>query len=292
MLLLFKKFNIKEEHQAWLFLLPFFVLYLTFTLYPIIGAFLMSLQTGTFTRLEFTGISNYIRLFSDKILLQTLINTFLFVIVSTIVYLFFATIFALWAQNPSRRSTIVRICIYIPSILVISVMTNIWGLIFRPHLGVWSYITQGTFLADFNWFRDPALARWTIVLSTLWWSVGVNMLIIIASLRSIPNELYEAASLDGANEFKQFFSITLPNLYPTYRTLIILQTLASFKLFGQPFLLTGGGPDNLTRSVVLYVYDVGFGARNPGYAAAISVMLMAILIIFTTIQIKLLKKTN
>lgn len=288
-----KRIVLNEEKQAWFFIAPFFVLYIIFTLYPILGAFITSFQTGTFTRLKFTGFSNYLKLFSDKVLFQTIINTFAFVIVSTIVYIFFAMLFALWAQNGDRLSSIIRICIYVPTILTISVMTNIWILLFRPEIGVWSYLTQkiGT-LSSWNWIRDPFLARYTIVLSTLWWTAGTNMIIIIAYLKSIPKDIYEASSLDGANEIKQFFSITLPNLYPVIRLLIVLQTLASFKLFGQCLLITNGAPDNKTRSIVLYIYDVGFGARNPGYAAAISILLMLILIFFSVMQMKLIKNKD
>lgn len=284
-----KNYKTTEEKEALLYIAPFFILYLIFTLYPIIGTFVMSLQTGTFTRLSFTGISNYIRMFNDKVLLQTIINTFLFVAVSTVIYLFFALLFALWAQNPNTLSSIIRVCIYIPCILTISVMTNTWGLMFRPELGLWAFIFKGTPLETWNWLRDVNLARWTIVLSTLWWTVGSNMLIIISALRSVPRDIYEASSLEGASAIKQFFSLTLPHLYSVFRVLIVLQVLASFKLFGQSMLLTGGAPGHSTRSVVLYIYDVGFGARNPGYAAAISVMLMLILICFSVIQMKLLQ---
>lgn len=285
------KINIKDEkYQAYLYIAPFFILYIIFTLYPIIGDVIMSFQTGTFTRLKFAGLENYKRLLTDKVLLETIKNTFMFVIVSTIMYLAFAMLFALWGQHQNRLSSMIRICIYIPTILIISVMTNIWTLMFRPELGLWSYIFQGTSLADWNWLRDVNLARWTIVLSTLWWTVGTNMLIMISALRSIPKELYEASSLDGASEIKQFFMITLPHLYSVFKILIILQTLASFKLFGQSMLITGGAPGHSTRSIVLYIYDVGFGSRNPGYAAAISVLLMLILIFFSVLQAKLLKE--
>lgn len=286
-----KKTNfINEEKLAWLFLIPFFTFYALFTLYPILGAFLTSFQVGTFTKLKFDGFGNYVRLFSDKILHQTFINTFLFVIVSTVLYVILAMLFALWAQKTTRLSTIIRICIYVPTILTISVMTNTWKILFRPEIGVWGYLTKGIGdIASWNWLRDVVLGRWTIVLSTMWWTVGTNMLIIVASLRSIPRDLYEASSLDGAGELRQFFSITLPHLYPVMRLLVVLQTLLSFKLFGQSFLLTGGAPNHMTRSIVLYIYDVGFGARNPGYAAAISIALMLILIFLSVMQMKLMK---
>lgn len=252
-----------RKYEPYFYIAPFFILYFIFTLYPIIGDIIISFQSGTFTRLKFIGFQNYQRLFTDKVLLQTIINTFLFVIVSVILYLFFALLFALWGQHQNRISSMIRICIYIPTILIISVMANIWTLLFRPEIGVWSYIFRGTSLAQWNWLRDVNLARWTIVLSTLWWTVGTNMLIIISALRSIPKELYEASSLDGASEIKQFFAITLPHLYSVFKVLIILQTLASFKLFGQSMLITGGAPGHSTRSIVLYIYDVGFGSRKP-----------------------------
>ncbi|MGL4677383.1 MAG: carbohydrate ABC transporter permease [Brevinema sp.] len=275
-----------ENIIAWIMLAPFFILFLLFILQPMVGALMMSFHTGPFNDMSFIGFTNYTKLFQDPLVFRTLMNTVLFVVISTPIYIGMAVLFALWAQHPRGISTMLRISFYIPTVLIITIMTTLWVLIFRLDLGLWSSLMAGTSLSGWRWLYDAHLARWTIILSTLWWTVGINMLIVIAALRSIPQDIFEAAELDGVNALQKFFFITLPHLLPTLGVLVVLQVIANFKLFGQPLILTGGGPDHMTRSIVQYIYDLGFGARNPGYAAAISVLLMLFLIILTLIQIK------
>ncbi|MGL5955583.1 MAG: carbohydrate ABC transporter permease [Brevinema sp.] len=276
-----------ENATAWIMLAPFFIIFVLFILQPLVGALIISFHTGPFNNMTFTGISNYFRLFQDPLVFRTLSNTILFVLISTPIYLGMAVLFALWAQYPSGISTMLRISFYIPTVLVLTIMTTLWILMFRQELGLWASLTEGTLLNSWRWFYDVNLARWTIVLSTLWWTVGGNMLIIITILRSIPQDIFEAAELDGVNASQKFFYITLPQLLPTLGVLSVLQVIGSFKLFGQPLMLTGGGPDHMTRSIVQYIYDLGFGSRNPGYAAAISVLLMLFLMMLTLIQTKI-----
>ncbi|MGL5722600.1 MAG: carbohydrate ABC transporter permease [Brevinema sp.] len=282
----------RDTITAYILLLPFMVIFILFILQPMLGAVAMSFQTGTFNKLSFAGLTNYKKIFQDPLVLQALTNTFLFVLTSTLIYIAVAVLFALWSQHPRGISTMLRISFYVPTVLIISIMTNLWFLMFRPELGLWASMTRGTPLEFWNWIRDVNLARWTIILSTLWWTVGTNMLIVITSLRAISKDIYEAAELDGVTPIQNFFFITLPQLWPTLGILTILQVISSFKLFGQPLLITKGGPDHMTRSIVQYIYDLGFQARNPGYAAAISVLLMALLIIFTLIQMTFGKKQS
>lgn len=277
----------REDLAAWIMLAPFMVVFLLFVLQPMLGAVVMSFQTGPFNKMSFTGVSNYVKMFQDPLVFRTLSNTMLFVLLSTPIYLGMAVLFALWAQNPKGISFLLRISFYIPTILIITIMTTLWVLMFRPELGLWASLAKGSPVGNWRWFHDISLARWTIVLSTLWWTVGTNMLIVITALRSIPQDIFEAAQLDGVNSFQKFFYITLPQIIPTLSILTVLQVIASFKLFGQPLIITKGGPDHMTRSIVQYIYDLGFGARNPGYAAAISVLLMLCLILLTIVQMKI-----
>jgi multiple sugar transport system permease protein len=141
-----------------------------------------------------------------------------------------------------------------------------------------------------QWILGQGLAWVTLAVTTVWWSVGFSMLLYLAALQEIPDEVYEAAKIDGASKTRQLFSITIPLLTRTHWLVLLLQVLASFKVFGQIHLITQGGPGTSTRSLVQYIYQVGFGKDNMGYAAAISVVLFAILLVFSLIQIKAQQK--
>lgn len=277
----------KESLLAYLMLAPFVILFTLFIIQPTIGAVIMSFQSGSFANMKFVGFTNYTRLLKDPLILKTFLNTLQFVVVSSTSLMFFSVLFALWAQDKTKLSGFIRIAFYIPSVLVITIMTSIFILMLRPGLGLWHYLTINTPLNTINWFQDRNFAKTMIVLATLWWTVGGNMLIIITSLRTIPIDIIEAARLDGARPLRIFFKITMPHIMPTLVVLTTLQVIASFKLFGQPLVLTKGGPDHATRSIVQYIYDVGFTGRNPGYAAAISVVFMVFLMVMMVVFQKL-----
>src|SRR5699024_8601185 len=141
-------------------------------------------------------------------------------------------------------------------------------------------------MAEPFWMADKALAWVTIVGVTLWWSVGFNMILFLARMQDIPDELYEASEIDGANRWKQFLHITLPQLIPIGRVVLLLQILASYKVFAQILLITGGGPGEATRPLIQYIYQKGFTDNNLGYAAAMSYALFFILLILSLVQIK------
>ena len=142
------------------------------------------------------------------------------------------------------------------------------------------------------WLTDSVLVWVTVVVTTVWWTLGFSMLLFLSALQDIPKQLYEAAELDGASSVRKMFSVTIPILRPTFALVLFLQVIASFKVFGQIYLISGGGPGTITRPIIQYIYTTAFTRNNLGYASAISYALFLILIVFSVMQMHIQNKKD
>lgn len=282
------KSKLLEDVKAIPFLLPFFIVYIVFTIFPILKGLEMSFFDWSLIRkMDFIGLQNYINLIHDQNFWKSLWNTTLFVILSTPTMVILALVLALMANRPSRLQTFFRSSFFLPSILSVSVISYIAIFMLQPYQGFVN-TTLHLFGIDSEpfWLRDPNLAWVSIVGVTLWWTVGFNMVLFLAALQDIPEQLYEAARIDGGTRFQLLWRITLPLLIPIGRVILLLQILASYKVFAQIMLITGGGPGTATRPLIQYIYEVGFRQSNLGYAAAISYALFVILLVLSIIQLR------
>lgn len=270
------------------FLLPFFIAYLIFTILPIFKGLEMSLYDWTLVRkLDFIGLENYKKMFTDPHFYRTLWNTTLFVILTTPAMVLLALGLALLSNLNVKFKTFFRGSFFIPSILSVSVISFLMIFMLQPYSGFLNNLIQSVGIdAEPFWIADKFLAWVTIVIVTLWWTVGFNMILFLAGLQDIPDELYEASELDGASRWDMFWHITLPQIIPIGRVVLLLQVLASYKVFAQILLITGGGPGGATRPLIQYIYETGFTQNNLGYAATMSYALFFILLILSIIQLK------
>lgn len=289
-----RKQELKSNITAWLFLFPFMFLYVWFMVYPMIKGFLTSFTTGTFgVEQTFVGLENYIRMIKDNAFWEAMWNTLYFVLISTPTIVVFGLLLAIIVNAKLKGTTFLRVSFFIPYMLSISVMASIWVFILQPYTGLMnSLLQQFGVRTEIFWLGDSNLAWVSILLATVWWTVGFNMVLFLAGLQEISEEMYEAAEIDGANGWQKFRYITLPSLKGVITLVVILQTIASFKLFGQPWLMTGGGPGTSTRPLVQYIYEIGFKEWNPGYASAVSYVLFGVVVLIALVQYKLLVKKN
>lgn len=287
-----RKESIKNNLTAWMFLFPFLFLYGWFMLYPIIKGFFISLTNGSFgTPRTFVGLDNYIRMMKDHDFWESLWNTIYFVLISTPTIVIFGLILALIVNSKLKGTTFLRSAFFVPYMLSISVMASIWVFILQPYTGFLNAVLHQLGVSqEIFWLGNKHLAWISILIATLWWTLGFNMVLFLAGLQEISEEMYEAADIDGATPWNKFWHITLPSLKGVVTLVVILQSVASFKLFGQPWLITGGGPGNATRPLVQYIYELGFKQWDPGYASAVSYVLFAVMALFAAIQYKLLFK--
>lgn len=279
------------------FLLPFLILYTIFTIWPVIQGFYVSLHKwGLMGKQDFLGFANYAKLLTDNNFWGALRNTLVFTVITTPLLVVTALVLALFANRPNRIKRGLRILYYLPSVLSVSVASFIAKFVFSPYTGLLNGILHaiGVLPAgqEIQWLNDPVLAMITVSVMTAWWTVGFSMLLYLSGLQDISPDLYEAAAIDGASKRQQLFSITLPLLKPTTWLVILLQMIACIKVYGQISLITGGGPASSTRPLVQYVYETAFKRSDMGYAAAISYVLFAILLVLSLVQQALQRRGN
>lgn len=276
---------LKENLVGYLFLLPWFVGLLVFTVGPIFASLYYSFTSyDLLSPPQWIGPGNYIRMFTqDDHYISALKVTFIYVFVSVPLKLAFALFLAVLLSKGLRALGIYRAIYYVPSLLGSSVAIAIlWKRIF----GLDGIVNQGLGLLGFqgldNWIAVPNTAMMTLVVLAVW-QFGSPMLIFVAGLKQIPTELIDSAQVDGAGKLRRFFQITMPLLTPLIFFNLILQMIGSFQVFTSALLVTNGGPADATLFYTLYLYQVGFGFFQMGYASAMAWILMIIIIVFTAL---------
>lgn len=261
------------------------VLLAVFVLVPLVGAFVISFQrTNGFGAAQWIGFGNYARLVGDPLFWRALLNTALFTVIVTPISMGLGLLAALLLDSVLPARGVFRSVLIAP-MAVSGVATALIGvLVFDQNSGVLDAVLRVLGLPHVDWQSDPAAAFTSVVLVTIWWRVGFNMLIYLAGLQGIGPDLTEAAVLDGAGWSRRLRSVTIPLLGPSSFFLVVLNVIYSFQVFDIVFVLTGGGPRNATSVLVTYAYDTGFVTRDQGYAAAIGMVLLLIAVVFAIAQ--------
>ncbi|WP_299302982.1 carbohydrate ABC transporter permease [uncultured Brachybacterium sp.] len=270
-----------ENLRGWIYCAPFLIAFGLFLIWPTLYGLWMSF-TGTSlagTNTQFVGLDNWKEALGDPQVWTSLGNTAWFTLLSTIPLVVIAMVLAVLVNLGLPGQWFWRLSFFMPFLLASTVVSQFWNWMYNPQLGL-----INTFLGWFGitgpaWLQDPSTAMIAVVITTVWWTIGFNFLLYLAALQNIPDQLYEAASLDGAGGWRKFLSITLPQLAPTTVLVLVLQLLASLKVFDQIYQMTGGGPGGTTRPVLLYIYEVGFTGYRLGYASAISYIFFFLIII-------------
>ena len=277
--------NFKNYITAFVFLAPFMVLYLWFWVYPVFKGIIISFSTGAYgTDLTFIGLDNYHSMLTDEKFWSSLGNTLYFIVISTPTIVVLGLIMALFVNMKLKGTTLLRSVYFMPYMLSVSVIGSIWVFILQSRTG----LLAETLNSQISWFGSWGMGWLSILIATLWWTAGFNMILFLAGLQEIPDELYEAAEIDGASSWKKFLYITIPSLRGVITLVILLQTISSFKLFGQTFLITNGGPGTSTTPLVHYIYQIAFRQWDMGYASAVSFILFLVILLVSLIQYKLL----
>ncbi|MBQ2991019.1 MAG: sugar ABC transporter permease [Clostridia bacterium] len=286
---------LRTNVAAWSFLLPFLALYTLFIIYPVFKAGYMSaFKWNLMGKRGFEGLSNYQKLLGDKYFWGALLNTGKFMLYSTPTIMLSSLTLALLANRHTRFTRFYRSAYFLPHLLSVSIVASITRYMAQPYgQGFISTMLHTLGIkTELFFLTDPHLVWVTLVVATMWWTQGYNFLIYTAALQDIPEVLYEAASIDGASGSQQLFHITLPLLSKTTVMILMLQMIASAKLFGQVWMITEGGPGWDTRTIVMYIYQTAFTKNNMGYACAMSIVFFLLLMILTQIQRKATAKAE
>ena len=281
----------------YLFLLPFFLIYTVFLLYPVLSALRLSFYEAQGLGGErFVGLDNYIDLFQDPRYLQALRNTTLYAMASVFILSPLALLAAIGIRSfivPSPNwQSFYRIAIFLPFITSFVVIALMFALIFETNYGLVNGFLASIGLPRPNWLRSTNLALPTIIMVAIWTYIGINSLYFLAGLQNIPGEIYEAAAIDGASAWRIFWSVTIPLLRPTILFVVIQATIFSYQIFEIPYLLTGGGPSDATLTLSIYLYQIGFSQFDRGYASAIGYSITVIAVTLSMVQLWFFRKSN
>ena len=281
-----------DRIAGWAFVAPFLVFFLAFLIWPMIHGLYLSFTDTSLTGAggDLVGFANYSEAFGDGDVWRSLGNTVYFTVLSTIPLVIIALVMAVLVEQGLPGQWLWRLSFFMPFLLFSTAVSQIWIWIFNPQIGAANSILNTFGLENIPWLQDERTAMIGVVIATVWWTVGFNFLLYLAALQNIPHQQYEAASIDGAGRWRQFWSITLPQLAPTTALIVMLQILGSLKLFDQVYQMTGGGPGGATRTILLYVYEVGFTGYRFGYSAAISYLFFAIIIVLSIIQFRVIQR--
>ncbi len=287
----------KRIYTPYLFLAPALGTLLIFFFLPVAAAFLMSFtdfdiySLGNLQRARVILFGNYSQLLSDPLFWKALANTFYFVIVGgplTIIVALLAAI-GLNSRLLYFRNWF-RLAFFMPVVTTLVAVAVVWRYLYHPRFGIINYLLSQIGIQGVDWLGDPHWAMPALILLAIWKNFGYQMMIFLAGLQAIPDYLYEAARIDGAGWWRQFFHVTIPQLAPTTFFVTIMTIIGYFQFFAEPYVMTQGGPLNATLSIVLYLYQQGFRWWRMGYASAIAFILFIIVFFFAMIQLSLRKR--
>jgi multiple sugar transport system permease protein len=237
---------------------------------------------------RFVGLDNYVRLLGTPLFWASLRNTFYFAVVGgplTIAVSLGAAL--LLNAKLVRWKSVFRTIYFTPFVTTLVAVAIVWRYLYHTRYGLLNYALDAFGIAPVDWLGDPRWSMPAIILMAVWKNFGYNMLIFIAGLQSIPDELYDAANVDGAGPVRTFFNVTLPMLRPTLLFVSVITMIGYFQLFAEPYVMTQGGPLRSTTSVVLLMYEEGFRWWRMGYAAAIAFVLFVVILAFTLVQLRI-----
>lgn len=279
--------------SGYLFLLPYLVLFVTFLLGPLLYGLSLSFYRWELLSQvppRFAAAGNYREALGDQYFWKALWATIRFVVMAVPVIVSLALLIAVGLNSvTSRRQAFYRAAYFLPTVLTISVVGILWRWFYSNEFGLFNEWLR-PFGIQVPWISDPRYAMPSIALMTLWWTAGGPMVILLAGLQNIPAQLHEASALDGATGWKTFVHVTLPLLRPVLLFVIVMNIIGSFQVFGQTFMITRGGPEFSTRTLVQYIYETAFNNYRMGYAAALSWLLFVVIAFFSFIQFRLMKE--
>lgn len=283
--------KMRETLISYAFLAPILLFFTIFVLAPMIMGFVTSFFNYTMTDFTFVGLDNYIRMFKDEVFIKSLINTIIIVVGSVPVVVFFSLFVAsqTYDKNVFSRS-FYRFVFFLPVVTGSVAVTVVWKWIYDPLSGILNFVLKsgGIIEQNISWLGDKQWALMAIILILLTTSVGQPIILYIAAMGNIDNSLMEAARVDGANEFQVFWNIKWPSLLPTTLYIAIITTINSFQCFALIQLLTSGGPNYSTSTLMYYLYEKAFKLSEYGYANTMGVFLAILIAIISFAQFKIL----
>jgi len=279
-----------RQIYAWLLLLPALCLLVTFTHYPVVKTVARSFF-GFGTNWEASAsLNNYRYLLEDEVLVQVLVNSFLYAAITVPVSIVLAIAMALWVNSKMIGKGLLRTAYFTPTVLPMISVANIWLFFYSPEIGLLNKLLGLLGHSGINWLGDPDVSLYSLMAMTIWKEAGFFMIFYLAALQTIDGSLYQAAAIENASKWTVFRRITFPLLMPTTLFVLVNALLNAFKLVDHLFILTKGGPNNASNLLLYYIFENAFSFFDTAYAAALTVLLLTILVILALLQFGVIEK--
>lgn len=285
--------NYYKKITPYLFILPAFIVLVVFFFIPFFQTIGLSFfdYSSSIYNPSFTGINNYIKLFKEPIFYKVMFNTFMYLIIAVPFLVIFPLFIAILINQKIKGITLYKILIYLPVIVSIVVAAIAFKWLYSTQ-GVLNYILSIFNINSIGWLTDTKWALFSVAIVTIWKGVGYYMMIYLASLMSVPQDLYEACDIDGANFLKKHLTVTIPHIMPTIALVTTISTISAMKVFAEIYVMTKGGPLNSSKTIVYYIYERAFENLDLGYASALAVILLIIVMLFSLINILCFEKNK
>lgn len=277
----------RASFTPYLFILPYIVFFVLFRLGPSLAGLGISFTNWQAVRPpQFVGFANFSAMTRDPLFSAAFSNTVFFVVVTVPSLIVLSLALALFLNQSRRGRTLGRVAVFMPFVIMSTVVGVLWTWILDKDFGLMNAYLNVFGIQDVPWLVSEGTAMYGVILTTVWWTVGYNMVLFLAGLQDIPAELYEAARIDGARSWGVFRFVTLPMLAPTTFLVLMLTVINSFQVFDQTYVMTGGGPGTSTLTLVQYIYTTSFQFQKFGYGSAIALILFALLVLVAFFQIR------
>lgn len=279
-------FKYYGKYAPYLFLLPAAIVLVIFFFIPFFQTFLLSFldYSHNIYKPEFIGLENYINLFKNSIFYKVLWNTFIYLFVAVPILAIFPLFLAILINQKIKGVTLYKILIYLPVIVSIVVAAIAFKWLYADQ-GILNYLVTKLGMEPIGWLTDPNFALYSVIIVTIWKGIGYYMIIYLAALMSVPKELYEACDIDGANFLTKHLTVTVPHIMPTIALVTTISAISAMKVFAEIYVMTKGGPLNSSKTIVYYIYERAFENLDLGFASAMAVVLLIIVMIFSLVNI-------
>ncbi len=285
--------NYYKKYTPYLFLLPAAAVLIVFFFIPFfqtIGLSFFDYSNSLYTP-SFNGIDNYIKLFREPVFYKVMFNTFLYLVIAVPFLVTFPLFVAILINQKIRGITLYKILIYFPVIVSIVVAAIAFKWIYAGE-GILNYLLSLFNISPIGWLTDTNWALFSVAVVTIWKGIGYYMMIYLASLMSVPQDLYEACDIDGAGFIKKHLTVTVPHIMPTIALVSTISTISAMKVFAEIYVMTKGGPLDSSKTIVYYIYERAFENLDLGYASALAVVLLIVVMIFSLINILCFEKNK
>ncbi len=281
----------KTKILPYLIVSPYLLHFALFVAFPVVFSIVLTFHKwNIISPMEYTGLNNYIRLFSDKVFLISIMNTLLFLVIHIPLQIIVALFLAEVLNQKIKFRGFFRAAFFLPVVVSGVVVTILWQQLYGFDAGILNRLLITIGLPKIGWLTDPNVAMASIAVMATWKNVGLYIVLFLVGLQTVPTHYYEAADLEGASRSQKFFKITLPLINPTIFMVVLLSTVGGFSLFIEPYVMTGGGPLNSTISAVLYIYKQGFFYYHMGYAATLGLFFAIIIMGVVVLQKKYVER--